>query len=338
MKGIVARGAMALVVASAAALPATSLVHATNKAHAGCVIEYIPKNTGNPYFDSIIKGFKSTVGKFGYSFKTEAPSSAGGTLQIPYINTAIAQHVCAIAISANDANAVLPALKQAMSRGIKVLAVNGPLGAGGASATILPVDFTKTGGLQIQLMAKLINYTGQFAILSATTTAPDQNEWIGYMKQELKKPIYAKMQLVKIAYGNDDPATSTTQTNALLAAYPKLKGILSPTTVGISSAAKVIDDKKMGKQVAVTGLGLPSQMRSYVLDGTVKAFQLWDPANEGIIATYLFHEMIANNFPAKPGSSFKAGQFGTVTIDKTGTLPAGPFLTFTSKNINNFKF
>jgi rhamnose transport system substrate-binding protein len=337
MRGIVARGTMALLVASAMVAPVGSLAQA-HTARAGCVIEYIPKNTGNPYFDTIIKGFKDTVGKFGYSLVTAAPSTAGGTLQIPYINTAVAQHVCAIAISPNDPDAIVPALKQAMARGIKVLSVNGPMNPAGRQATVLPVDFTKTGGLQIQLMAKLMHNSGQFAILSATTTAPDQNLWISYMKKELKKPVYAKMQLVKIAYGNDDPATSTSQTEALIAAYPNLKGILSPTTVGVSAAAKVVQDKKLAGKIAVTGLGDPNEMRSYLLNGTVKEFQLWNPANEGIIATYLFHEMIANKFNPAPGSTFAAGSFGKVKIDSTGTVIAGPFQTFTPQNIKQFNF
>ena len=339
MRGIVARTALALTVASVVALPAQGLAQLPGTAKAaGCVIEYIPKNTGNPYFDTIIKGFKQTVGKFGYTFVTAAPSSAGGTLQIPYINTAVAQHVCAIAISPNDPDAIVPALKQAMARGIKVLSVNGPMNPAGRQATVLPVDFTTIGPAQVELMGKLTGYSGQFAILSATTTAPDQNLWIKYMQQTLKLPKYAKMQLVKIAYGNDDPATSTSQTEALIAAYPNLKGILSPTTVGIAAASKVVQDKKLAGKIAVTGLGDPNEMRSYLLNSTVKEFQLWDPANEGAIATYLFHEMIANKFNPAPGTAFPAGSFGQVKIDKTGTVIAGPVFNFTAKNIKNFNF
>jgi rhamnose transport system substrate-binding protein len=342
MKGraIVASGLVLSLVATLG-IPSTrpGVAHAAALgAGSGCTIQYIPKNTGNPYFDTIINGFKSTVGKVGYSFAMSAPSSAGGTLQIPYINTAVAQHVCAIAISPNDPDAVVPALKQAMTRGIKVLAVNSDMNPAGRQAAILPAPFPSIGAAQIGLIGKLIGYKGEIAILSATTTAPDQNFWIVGMKQALTMRKYAGMKLVKVAYGNDDPATSTSQTEALLAAYPNLRGIVSPTTVGVAAAAKVIQDKHLAHKIAVTGLGDPNEMRSYVLNNTVTAFQLWDPAKEGIMATYLFHAMIANKFMPKPGATFNAGPLGKITINKQGQMIASPLVTFDKSNISQYHF
>ena len=107
------------------------------------------------------------------------------------------------------------------------------------------------------------------------------------MKQELKKPKYKNMKLVKIVYGNDDPATSLTVLQGLLSGYPDLAGIISPTTVGISTAAQYLDThKSLLKHLTLTGLGLPSQMKKYVLDGTVKEFELWNPGNLGYLAGY----------------------------------------------------
>ena len=60
------------------------------------------------------------------------------------------------------------------------------------------------------------------------------------MKEELKKPEYSKIKLVKIAYGNDDDQKSFAETQGLLQAYPDLKGIISPTTVGIAAAARYL--------------------------------------------------------------------------------------------------
>src|SRR6185437_8156145 len=82
-------------------------------------------------------------------------------------------------------------------------------------------------------------------------------------------------------------ATSKTVLLGLLSAYPNLKGIISPTTVGISTAAQYLSThKNIAAKVALTGLGLPSQMKSYVHDGTVKAFELWNPSELGYLAGY----------------------------------------------------
>ena len=125
---------------------------------------------------------------------------------------------------------------------------------------------------------------GDFAIVSAAASATNQNAWIGYMKQELHK--YPNMHLVSTVYGNDDPTTATQVTSGLLQKYPNLKGIISPTTVGIAAAAGVLDTPQYRGKVALTGLGTPLSLKKFVDDGTIQAFALWDPAKLGYLAAY----------------------------------------------------
>jgi rhamnose transport system substrate-binding protein len=132
------------------------------------------------------------------------------------------------------------------------------------------------GTSEVDVLAKEIGESGQIAIVSAAASATNQNAWIGYMKTELKK--YPKMSLVSTVYGNDDPTTATQVTQGLLQQYPNLKGIISPTTVGIAAAAAVLDTAKYRGKIALTGLGTPDEMKKYVTDGTVKQFELWNPA------------------------------------------------------------
>jgi rhamnose transport system substrate-binding protein len=198
------------------------------------------------------------------------------------------------------------------------------------------------GTSEVDLLAKEIGSSGQIAILSAAATATNQNAWIGYMKQELKK--YPKMKLVSTVYGNDDPATSLTVLQGLLSAYPNLRGIISPTTVGISSAAQYLDThKSLLKHLTLTGLGLPSQMRKYVLDGTCKEFELWNPQNLGYLAGYAAASLASGLITGKAGQTFKAGKLGTYKIlpraGKTGpSIVLGPPTVFNKANINQFNF
>ena len=99
------------------------------------------------------------------------------------------------------------------------------------------------------------------------------------------------MKLVTIVYGNDDPTTSTQVTQGLLQQYPNLKGIISPTTVGIAAAAAVLDTAKYRGKIQLTGLGTPNSMKKYVNDGTVQAFELWNPADLGYLAAYAAVEL-----------------------------------------------
>ena len=147
--------------------------------------------------------------------------------------------------------------------------------------------------------------------MSAAASATNQNAWIGYMKQELKK--YPKMKLVATVYGNDDPTTATQVTQGLLQQYPNLKGIISPTTVGILAAAGVLDTAKYRGKVELTGLGTPDSMKKYVSDGTVKAFELWNPANLGYLAGVRGRRpRLAARSTARRASTFTAGKLGIV--------------------------
>ena len=133
------------------------------------------------------------------------------------------------------------------------------------------------GENQVESIAKQIDYKGEIAILSATANATNQNAWIKVMKETLKKPKYKDMKLVKVAYGDDDDQKSFQETQGLIQAYPNLKGIISPTTVGVAAAARYLSKSPQKGKIKLTGLGFPNQMRKFVKDGTVEEFQLWVP-------------------------------------------------------------
>jgi rhamnose transport system substrate-binding protein len=233
-------------------------------------------------------------------------------------------------------------LDDARSKGILVLTVNGDITGNEQyrDATILPVNFDIVGRDQVEMVGSLIGYEGEIAILSATTEAPDQNKWIVGMNETLKADAkYAKMSLVATVYGDDQPEKSTTEMEALLSNFPNLKGVIAPTTVGIAAAAQVVQSRGIADKVAVTGLGLPSEMRDFVKDGTVKAFQLWSPYNEGWLAVHFALGVIDGTIKNEVGSTFEVPNLGTITINANNSINTQAELTtFNAENIDNFDF
>ncbi|MEQ1899194.1 MAG: substrate-binding domain-containing protein [Devosia sp.] len=305
-------------------------------------IVYIGKNTGNPYFDSITGGFQDACKAIGCEFEFVAPATAEATSQIPFIEAQIQRGVNVIGIAPNSPDALNQVLDSAKAKGILVLTVNGDL-VGNEShrdATILPVNFTKTGPNQVELMGSLIGYKGEIAILSATTEAPDQNTWIAAMNKTLAEDAkYKDMKLVATVYGDDQPEKSTTEMEALLSNYPDLVGVIAPTTVGIAAAAQVVQSRGIADKVHVTGLGLPSEMRDFIKDGTVKAFQLWSPYNEGLVAVYFAKGVLDGSIKNEVGQSFDVPGLGKVTIAENNSMIAQEELTtFDASNIDNFNF
>ena len=302
---------------------------------------FVPKNTGNPYFDAMTSGFEKAAEELDLDFDTVAPATADPTSQLSIIQDQVQRGVNVLAIAPNSPDALNPALKDAMRRGVVVITVDSDtVGHPDArSANVLTVDPALVGRNQIELMGQLMDYEGKFAILSATTDAPNQNAWIEVMRQTLDSDEkYANMELVEVAYGNDEPQKSQTEANALMSKYPDLKGILSPTTVGIASAAQAVKTAGKAEQVKVTGLGTPNQMRGYIKDGTVEAFQLWSPADEGYLAAYLGHQLATGAIEAAEGTSFAAGELGDRTIESDLVVITGPPVTFDANNIDDFDF
>jgi rhamnose transport system substrate-binding protein len=306
----------------------------------GKTFYFIPKDTLNPYEVIADRGGKLALTELGDKQVVQSGTEDTAAAQQPAVQAAIQAHAAGIVIAGNDPDALCPALKQAQAAGTHVIAFDSDVSC--RELFINQADTETIGRSQVKLLAKLMGYKGEFAILSAASTATNQNAWIKYMKLELKKPAYKNMKLVKIYYGNDNPAQSRQATVAMLQAYPNLKGIESPTTVGISSAAQYLSTSKYKNKVALTGLGLPSQMKKYVHNGTVKAFALWNPEDLGYLAGYAVSALANHKITGKVGETFKAGKLGTYHIingpDKRPQVILGPPYTFTIKNVDKFNF
>ncbi|MCD9874402.1 rhamnose ABC transporter substrate-binding protein [Streptomyces guryensis] len=301
-------------------------------------VGFLPKQVNNPYFTSADKGGEKALTELGSKYKEVGPSSATDTAgQVSYVNTLTQQQVNAMAVSAQDPGALCTALKQAMKNNIKVVTYDSDTKPDCRNAFVSQASAEDLGRTEVQLLAQQIGYKGEIAILSAAQTATNQNVWIDFMKKELADPKYKNIKLVKVAYGNDDAQQSFQQTQGLLQQYPNLKGIISPTTVGIKAAAQYLSGSKYKGKVKLTGLGTPNDMRKYVKNGTVDGFELWDPSKLGDLAARTAVALASGQITGKEGETFKAGST-TYTIGKDGVITLGKPTVFNAKNIDQFNF
>jgi rhamnose transport system substrate-binding protein len=317
----------------------TVAAQATSSLKKGLTVFYIPKDTLNPYEVIADRGGKIALTQMGSKQVVQSGTKDTAAAQLPAVQTAIQTGANAIVIAGNDPAALCPQLKQAMAKGVAVVTFDSDTNC--RQLFINQADTETIGRSQIQELGKEMGYKGEFAILSAASTATNQNAWIKYMKLELKKPKYKNMKLVKIYYGNDDPAESLQATESMLQAYPNLKGIESPTTVGISSAAQYLSNSKYKGKVVLQGLGLPSQMKKYLKNDTLKNFALWNPEDLGYLAAYAAASLASGDIKGKIGETFKAGKLGSYKIIKGAGGPEvilGPPFLFTKQNVDKFKF
>ena len=333
MKHVTSIGLICLlgVIVLATATAATSL-------KTGLRVFVIPKNLGNAYFTTS-DSFKSGGALKALTELKEKGTETSGTQataasQLPAIQAAITKGANALIVSATDASALCPTLKQAMKKGIAVVTYDSDTAC--RNVFINQADSKAIGTSEVDLLASQINKTGEIAIVSAAASATNQNAWIGYMKTQLKK--YPNMKLDTVVYGNDDPTVSTQVTQGLLQQYPQLKGIISPTTVGIAAAAAVLDTPAYRGKIKLTGLGTPNQLRKYVLDGTIDGFELWNPADLGYLAAYAAVNVASGKITGKTGQTFTAGKLGKYKIGAKATVLLGKPYVFNKANIGKFHF
>jgi len=304
---------------------------------ANLAITFVPKNLGNAYFDTSDKGGEEAIEEFGGTYDEQAPAEGTPDGQVSFINTLTQQGVGGLAVSANDPTAICDALNEARENGVKVVTFDSDTDPECRDIFINQATGEGIAKIQVDLIAEQIGDEGQIAILSATANATNQNAWIELMKTDLAAN-HPNIELVDVVYGDDDDQTSFDKTAALLQTYPELKGIVSPTTVGIAAAARYLQTSDYKGKVALTGLGTPNQMRDYVTDGTVTAFALWNPADLGYLAAYAAKALIEGEITGAEGDEFEAGKLGDYTVGENGTVLLGDPYTFNADNIADFDF
>jgi rhamnose transport system substrate-binding protein len=347
--GTAATPTPAVTQAPATAMPATAMPATQAPASAACPpatgarsYALVPKNLGNPYFDTGNKGAQAAATELGVKVVYQGSATADATQEIQVLNSLIAQKVTGLAISANDANALVSTGQAAMKSCISVVSWDSAIAKGGDQLFINQADTQGIGDIQIKMALDLTGPAGgKIAILSASSTATNQNAWIDVMKADLAKPENSKLQLVETVYGNDDDTMSYQQAQGLITKYPDLKVIIAPTTVGIAASARAVKDGNLIGKVFVTGLGTPNQMRDYVKSGAAPEFALWNPGDLGYLSIYALDALATGKITGKIGDTFTAGKLGSYTVVDS---PNGPMVLlgkptiFNKDNIDSFNF
>ena len=294
------------------------------------------KDASNPYMLRMISGFETACKALGVKSVTKSPETATVDGQITIVNELVAQGVKGIAIAANDAAALEATIKAATAAGVVVVTLDSDTkgsqmfvnqaGVEQVAQVLVDSNLDKSGG------------EGEFAVLSASSTATNQNAWIAAMKVIIdgNPDKYGKLNWVETVYGDDESQKSTDEMQNLMTKYPNLKVVCCPTTVGILAAAKVVaNDPSCGIKIA--GLGLPSEMKDYTGDGKACPYMyLWNPIDVGNCAAYII-KALADGKVGAIGSSFTAENGTTYEVmagdPAAAQIIVGPPFAFTGENI-----
>jgi rhamnose transport system substrate-binding protein len=272
-----------------------------------------------------------------YTGPTPENSVAG---QIEVMTNAASQGQKVVMLSNNAGDQIAPAAEAAQAAGTKVVTWDSPIPSGaGETVFVAQVDFGSIGVVMADMAHSIMGGEGEFAVLSATPDAANQNAWIAAMVEALKDPKYANMKLVDTVYGDDQSEVSYNRALALVDSHPNLKLIMSPTTVGIQASAKAMQDEGLCDKVKVSGLGLPAEMVSYTMNGCAPEFALWSFVDLGYLTYYTSYMLATGAITGAVGESFTAGRMGDYTIEEdpgragAKRILMGPFTVYNKDNV-----
>lgn len=298
-----------------------------------------PKFTGLSYFEVCANGAKEAAKELGVDFIYTGAEQADTQLQVQSLENIVAQKPDAIIVSAIDLNAVAPPLVKARNQGIKVISYDADTAMNARDFFVNQMSYE--GAARAMLDCALMNAPegGEIAFIAASPTSPNHMAHIRIMTELCQtEEKYKKFKPVATQFAADDEAKSIEVAMNLMQAYPNLRGIISSSAVSAPAAARAIESAgKVGK-VFATGVALPSSIRSYLKDGSQKAFFIWDPANLGYLSVYVAVAALNGNLKNVPGTKVSAGKLGEFTVGKDGEIVYGRPLVFTPQNIDQYNF
>lgn len=308
------------------------------------VYAFVSKTAADPIFLLMFDGYKAACDKLGVEAVYRGADQPTAEKEIEIITQLIAQNVDAITVIGADFNALQPILKQAMSQGIAVNSVDTAVNPESRQVHVEQCSIDEGGRAQMQsalAICKGPGSSGKIGILSANPESQLHADWCKAMLLEVEEhpEDYKNIEVLDIAYGDDLPDKSTSEAQAMLQNNPDLKAIISPTTVGILAAAKVIQDQ--GSDCKVTGVGLPSEMAPYIENGICYDAYLWNPLDQGALGAYSAHALVTGAATGRVGDIVDAGDLGKFTIEEyydggTQVLLGEP-LRFDKDNIAQWK-
>jgi len=273
-----------------------------------------------------------------------ADNSVAGQIEI--VTNATTQGVNVIMLSNNAGDQIAPAAVAAGEAGTAVVTWDSPIpSAEGEALFVAQVDFNDMGKTMADMALSILGEDGgQFAVLSASPDAANQNAWIAAMEEALTDEKYASIELVDTVYGNDQSEESYNQALGLVDSYPDLGLIMAPTTVGIAAGAKALQDEGLcgegtDNQVVISGLGLPAEMVAYTLNGCAPEFALWSFVDLGYLTYYVSYMLATGDLEGVEGEMFVAGRMGEYEITEDPTRDAGlrvlmgPFTIYNKDNV-----
>jgi rhamnose transport system substrate-binding protein len=294
----------------------------------------MPKAKGDPYFVSCRQGAEEAAREAGVELIWDGPTDLDPAKQNEVVEGWITRGVNVIAVSVENEAGISTVLRKARERGIKVITWDADAQKDARDFFINQATPQGIGQTLTDEAARIMNQEGEFAIITASLSAANQNEWIKHIRARLEEK-YPKIRLVDIRPSDGDRDRAFSEAQTILKVYPGVKVIMAIAAPAVPGAAEAV--KQSGrKDVKVTGLSLPNMCKPYVHDGVIDNIVLWNTTNLGYLTVHAAKAVATGQL--RPGSTkVAAGRLGEIEVRGDQVMLGSPFI-FNKSNIDQFNF
>ena len=312
----------------------TTAAKGTQPGNHKVVVAMMPKAKGDPYFISARKGADSAASALGVELLWDGPTDLDPAKQNEVVEAWITRGVDAIAVSVENKEAISTVLRKARTKGIKVVTWDADAAQDARDYFVNQATPQGIGYTLMDEAARITGGNGEFAIITASLSAANQNEWIKYIKERMAAK-YPRMTLVAIQPSEGDRDRAFSETQTVLKVHPKVKLIMAVAAPAVPGAAEAV--KQSGRtDVKVTGLSLPNMCRPYIKSGIIESIVLWNTMDLGALAVRTAEALATGELKAG-ATSLDAGKLGVFQVEGDEVRLGKPFI-FNKSNIDRFNF
>jgi rhamnose transport system permease protein len=296
------------------------------------VIAVMPKAKGDPYFISCKAGAEEAARELGVDLIWDGPTGLDAAKQNEVVEGWITRGVDAIAVSVENSPGISTVLRKARERGIKVVTWDADAAVDARDYFINQATPEGIGNTLTDEGARLLGGHGDFAIVTGTLSAANQNAWISFIKKRVAEK-YPGLTLATIRPSDDDRDKAFSETQTIMKVYPNVKLVVAISAPAVPGAAEAVQQSGR-KDVNVIGLSLPNLCKRYVHDGVAQAVVLWNTKDLGYLTVYTAAKLVEGPLGK---DSFQGGRLGTIEIRGTEVILGKPFI-FNKANIDQYDF
>jgi rhamnose transport system permease protein len=302
------------------------------------VIAVMPKAKGDPYFVSCRKGAEEAARELGVDLIWDGPTSLDAAKQNEIVESWITRQVDVIAVSVENQASISTVLRKAREHGIRVLTWDADAAPDARDYFVNQATAQGIGETMTDETARLLNGSGEFAIVTGALSAANQNEWIKFIRQRIAQK-HPGLKLDTIRPSDDDRDKAFAETQTIVKVFPGVKlvmAISAPAVPGAAEAVRQMNRQSGSNAVDVIGLSLPNISKPYIHAGIVQEIVLWNTTDLGYLTVYA-GSLLTDHKMVDGAKSIQAGRLGTLEVHGSDIILGTP-LIIDKTNVDRFDF